>query len=311
MGGLVSRYYLEVLGGWRDTRTLITFGTPYRGSLNAVDFLALGFKKFFGLVDLTDVMRSFTSVYQLLPIYPCLDIGDGKLLRLTEAPGLVPGLDPDAVTAARQFHAEIEDAVAQHANDTEYVEHGYRIRSVIGIEQPTNQSAVWSGGALSVLRTYDGKDLGGDGTVPRVSASPQEVKSDERAMFASTKHASLQNTDAVLTQIRGWVTGVDLGTFKVGAPITLSVDMDDVYPMGAPVRVRVQPSSPTLDLHFSLTWVAGPTTPSTLTTATTMPLGDGPREAELLAPAPGCYSVHVSGSDDVEPVTDLVVVAPA
>src|SRR4051794_20279566 len=34
MGGLVARYYLEVLGGWRDTRRLITFGTPYRGSLN-------------------------------------------------------------------------------------------------------------------------------------------------------------------------------------------------------------------------------------------------------------------------------------
>ena len=42
MGGLVARYYLEVLGGWRDTRKLITFGTPYRGSLNAVDFVANG-----------------------------------------------------------------------------------------------------------------------------------------------------------------------------------------------------------------------------------------------------------------------------
>ena len=51
MGGLVSRYYLEVLGGWRDTRRLITFGTPYRGSLNAVDFIAHGFTRFFGLVD--------------------------------------------------------------------------------------------------------------------------------------------------------------------------------------------------------------------------------------------------------------------
>jgi pimeloyl-ACP methyl ester carboxylesterase len=51
MGGLVSRYYLEVLGGWRDTRRLITFGTPYRGSLNAVDFVANGFSKFFGLIS--------------------------------------------------------------------------------------------------------------------------------------------------------------------------------------------------------------------------------------------------------------------
>ena len=40
MGGLVSRYFLEVLEGWRDARALLTFGTPYRGSLNALDALA-------------------------------------------------------------------------------------------------------------------------------------------------------------------------------------------------------------------------------------------------------------------------------
>ena len=34
MGGLVARYFLECLEGWRDTRQLVTFGTPYRGSLN-------------------------------------------------------------------------------------------------------------------------------------------------------------------------------------------------------------------------------------------------------------------------------------
>src|SRR5574341_2555668 len=31
MGGLVARYWLEVLEGWPDCRALITFGTPYRG----------------------------------------------------------------------------------------------------------------------------------------------------------------------------------------------------------------------------------------------------------------------------------------
>src|SRR5262249_25461848 len=28
MGGLVARYFLECLDGWRDTRLLLTFGTP-------------------------------------------------------------------------------------------------------------------------------------------------------------------------------------------------------------------------------------------------------------------------------------------
>jgi triacylglycerol esterase/lipase EstA (alpha/beta hydrolase family) len=56
MGGLVSRYYLEVLEGWQDSRALFTFGTPYRGSLQAVNFLANGYKQLF--LDLTEVMRS-------------------------------------------------------------------------------------------------------------------------------------------------------------------------------------------------------------------------------------------------------------
>jgi hypothetical protein len=38
MGGLVSQYFLEVMGGWKDTRALVTFGTPYRGSLNALGY---------------------------------------------------------------------------------------------------------------------------------------------------------------------------------------------------------------------------------------------------------------------------------
>jgi alpha-beta hydrolase superfamily lysophospholipase len=28
MGGLIARYHLEVMGGWKDARALISFGTP-------------------------------------------------------------------------------------------------------------------------------------------------------------------------------------------------------------------------------------------------------------------------------------------
>lgn len=89
MGGLVARYYLEVLEGLRDCRALITFGTLYRVSLNALDFLANGYKRLF--VDLTEVMRSFPSAYQLLPIYKALRVGS-DYVRVAEATG-VPGVD--------------------------------------------------------------------------------------------------------------------------------------------------------------------------------------------------------------------------
>jgi triacylglycerol esterase/lipase EstA (alpha/beta hydrolase family) len=59
MGGLVAQYYLEVLGGWADCRALITFGTPYRGSVQAVQYLVNRYKKL--RVDLIETMRSFPS----------------------------------------------------------------------------------------------------------------------------------------------------------------------------------------------------------------------------------------------------------
>ena len=89
MGGLVARWYLECLGGWQDTRALITFGTPHRGSLNAVDFLVNGFVKKLGplkVADLSRLLRSLTSVYQLLPIYPCVDVGAGEPARRRDRP---------------------------------------------------------------------------------------------------------------------------------------------------------------------------------------------------------------------------------
>ncbi|WFU19455.1 hypothetical protein [Bradyrhizobium sp. CB3481] len=73
MGGLVARHYVECLKGWKMTTTILSFGTPYKGSGNALGFLCNGFAWKIGPVkafDGTDVLRSFDSVYQLLPTYP-------------------------------------------------------------------------------------------------------------------------------------------------------------------------------------------------------------------------------------------------
>jgi pimeloyl-ACP methyl ester carboxylesterase len=110
MGGLIARHYLEVLEGWRSCRALITFGTPYRGSLNALNFLANGYKKLF--VDLTAAMRSFPSVHQLLPIYKALRLGE-DYVRVAETRN-VPGVDVNLAKDALIFHPEIEDKVKAH-----------------------------------------------------------------------------------------------------------------------------------------------------------------------------------------------------
>lgn len=318
MGGLVSRYYLEVLGGWKNTRALITFGTPHRGSLNALDFLANGFRKAFGLVDLTDLVRSFPSMYQLLPIYKCVDTGHGELAYIADVAEQISGLDPEAVRAARTFHQEIEDAVAANRQLDEYHERGYLLKSVMGIEHPTKLSAFLGESGLTMLESFIGTNPGGDGTVPRASTFPMEIEreADLAAMSAGTRHSSLQNADAVLTQLKGWLTPVALTNWRAGAPVWLSVALDDVYRVGDPVTVSVLPSAATDKIHYRLEQLSRPGVESEQDVALvppvtgTVPASDGPTNLEIPTSDSGLYRLTLDGGVDVEPVNDLVVVAP-
>jgi hypothetical protein len=218
MGGLVCRYFLECLDGWKDTRLLVTFGTPYRGSANALGFLANGMaKKLLGLTvaDLSPLLRSFTSVYQLLPIYPCYDGGDGTLARVAEADG-VPNVDRARAADALAFHREIEAAVDGHLKDQAYLDAHYEILPIVGTFQPTNHSGVRRGDAVEMLRTIGGTDPDGDSTVPLPSATPLELSEDPREMYANERHGSLQNNDGVLVQLMQRVMRDQrsLGSFK-------------------------------------------------------------------------------------------------
>ncbi|SRR6266540_5434058 len=147
------------------------------------------------------MVGSLTAVYQLLPIYPCYDVGGGKLVRVGETD--VPNINRERAVAAREFHEEIRRAVEAHEQEEEYLRGRYAIRPVIGTFQPTAQSAKARGDGVALIGSYEGVDQDGDGTVPRVSATPIEVEHEENAMFAAQRHASLQNDDPVLTQLAG------------------------------------------------------------------------------------------------------------
>jgi pimeloyl-ACP methyl ester carboxylesterase len=249
MGGLVSRYYVEVLDGWRDCRALITFGTPFRGSLSALGALAHGYKQLF--LDLTELARSFTSIHQFLPIYPVLRVG-GEYQRIAETDN-VPGVDPVRAQAALKLHREIEAAVNQNLKDPDY-RTGFKTLPVVGTRQPTDQSAVLVGGQVTITRSAPPilpADLAdGDGTVPRVSAIPIELSTEYRETFVVEQHGALQNHPAVLQHLRdrivqmghpgiGAIRDVGIESEAEGQP-ALSLDVDDLYVPGEPVHVRAE-----------------------------------------------------------------------
>lgn len=309
MGGLVARYFIEVLGGWRDTRALLTFGTPYRGSLNALQTLVDGVRTGpFGMVDLSAFVRSLTAMYQLLPIYPCYDNGAGRLERVGEISG-IPNLDADRAKAALAFHHEIQDAVTRNRQEVGAADERYRISPIVGIEQPTLQSALGGTSKVKFLASHDDRDDRGDGTVPRVSAMPIEQGADE-AMYAGARHASLQNADAVLVQLKGFVTSLslDLGPFKAVAPtrVQLGLDVDDAYWSNQDVTFTVTPSRPGSQV---LRAVAENCADGAVRDAVgLLATSTGMVRGRLKPLEPGVYRLRIIGNGAVNPVSDVFTV---
>jgi hypothetical protein len=311
MGSLVARWFLHKLGGWRDTRLVVTFGAPYRGSINPIDFMSNGFrKKFLGitLLDLTPMARSLTGLYQMSATYECIDTGDGTLRRLGEVAG-VPGIDPARAKDALAFMDAMREAAKANVATDEYKEHGPLLLPVVGVFQPTRLSARVSGDRLEILNTLDGKDPAGDGTVPRASATPHELQGQGREVYMGEAHSKLQNWEPTLVQIRGAITTdeVDWDAFQL-PEVRHGLEVDDLYAAAEPIEFRVRTQDPALELSVTVTARS-----SGAPLRITAPAGEEWRKIKLDGLAPDVYDITVADSVGAgKPVSDIVVVsAPA
>jgi len=197
MGGLVARYYVEMLGGWESCRALITIGTPHRGAIGALDAISNGFKK--RIDDFSDLVRSFSSTYQLLPIGQVVDV-DGAFVRVAESPKPLPNVDQERAKEARdEFHVAMKEAHDKRKDQANYRQ---LLIPWAGTRQDTHQSARHMGN--KVLPCYDPPlglhaDLAdGDGTVPRVSATPPGLENKQLERFAVERHGWLTNDKITL-----------------------------------------------------------------------------------------------------------------
>ena len=196
MGGLVTRHYLEVRGGWESCRALITLGTPYRGAVNALNSLVTGYQ--LAGVDLTEVLRTCTAAYQLLPTYQMIDLGEPEVARVVDVS--LDGIDPQKAREARAFHTQIQEQIAKRP------ERRYLIFYIAGVDQITLQSALLEGTTLQALEEIPAEwatHLGtGDGTVPYVSAIPPELSDDPRGSYTvPALHAMLPSNEEILRHV--------------------------------------------------------------------------------------------------------------
>lgn len=296
MGGLVARWFLEMESGREITRRLLTIGTPYQGSINALDNLVNGFSKGLGplRVNLTELVRSFPSTYQLLPTFPSIDVGNGLLQKLTEIS--VPNLELTRVKEAASFHQRISDAVQ---NDV------YDLTIIKGHVQPTAQSARITGNQIEPLRMYKDKNVGGDGTVPRPSSHPPEwTEGDAKSIFAAQIHGSLQNTDGVLEQLYGVLTG-HLGQWMGAEPIGLDIPSIVNVREALPIVAISDAIDETLALQAVVEDESGEKIgdPQLLNNA-----GQGRYEGECKGLPPGSYRITVESAVSQRPVEAVTAI---
>ncbi len=127
-----------------------------------------------------------------------------------------------------QFHLDIDAAVeARQAN-------GYAIHPIVGILQPTSQSARFQNGSVRMVPSHAGVDSSGDGTVPRVSATPLELADQGREIYAPDQHGSLQNGIGPLTQVIGASGPCPTSTFRAGGG-GFGLEIDEVFAADEPI----------------------------------------------------------------------------
>ncbi|WP_405976920.1 lipase/acyltransferase domain-containing protein [Streptomyces sp. NBC_00158] len=315
MGGLVAKYYLDVLGGWEHCRALITFGTPFRGTLAALDLLANGVHVLGTRLNaVADVLGAFTSVHQLLPRYPVL---------LDRRPGTPPGqgpghvhrspvrlgtLDPARATDAyEQFHRRMD----RHSPGP-----AAPLLPIVGYGHRTPQTAVFDGTRLRI--TTDPAALGaerrqfatGDRSVPAVSAIPVELSERSTWGWENATHSTIHATRDVLERLlrllaSGGNVLADLqspgdpppgtddarGFFPLAPdPHALGLEVGDVHAAGRPVVLTCRGHGITTGPHPPTLALSPPCPPDRIT----LDEHGGAARWTVTGLAPGTHEVTVS-----------------
>jgi pSer/pThr/pTyr-binding forkhead associated (FHA) protein/pimeloyl-ACP methyl ester carboxylesterase len=162
LGTLVSRFYVERLGGQRRVERLILMGGPHQGVPKAAASLVLGPNLLpFGLMGdrLRDVMATFPSSYQILATYPCAVDQNGKRYDLFAMDAWLTEAQRPLIAAARDFRRELGHETSVPAVSI----FGYGLETITGLKLQHGL-----GDVLSQFKLMAEPD--GDSTIPKLSS---------------------------------------------------------------------------------------------------------------------------------------------
>jgi pSer/pThr/pTyr-binding forkhead associated (FHA) protein len=110
LGTLVTRYYVERLGGKQFVERIILMGGPHYGTPKALAGILNGPGMLpFGMGDerMRAVLATFPSSYQILPTYPCVVDQNGNYIDVLKDESWLPEWQRPFLSAARAFQREV------------------------------------------------------------------------------------------------------------------------------------------------------------------------------------------------------------
>jgi pSer/pThr/pTyr-binding forkhead associated (FHA) protein len=162
LGTLVSRYYIERLGGKDKVGRVVLIGGPHQGTPRIATDLIQGVGLLpFGLFGdrLLDVIKTFPSVYQILPTYPCAIDQNGRPIDLLADEQWLPAEQIPLLRLAREFRAELGTRSSVPAVSV----FGYGLETVTDLQVTRAGDGRWSKLAFKAKP-------GGDNRIPEHSA---------------------------------------------------------------------------------------------------------------------------------------------
>jgi Lecithin:cholesterol acyltransferase len=242
LGGLIARYWLGPLGGWRDCRALITIATPHQGVPKALDWLLNGVRvKSVALRSATEVLREWPSSYDLLPSYPAVLSAASKPLRPLELDAVSGSTLAPRVRRAAETAAETAVSWSALAGRGE----APSLTAVLSRRHATPNRAEVVGGQLRVTRDdpewLPHRGWRGDGTVPAISAIPPQAH-DLREV--PDRHQAMASAAVIVDILREYARArARPGPRQPGAP-AVDLEFDEVALARQPMTVVASLSSP-------------------------------------------------------------------
>ena len=250
MGGLIASWWWAFLSEGIEVDQIITLGTPFRGAAKALNVLVNGMHIGPCAVPqaVTDTVRTWDSVFDLLPHYQVVD-GNTRCRYPYELPSGITsavagfaGKARKAYQENQRLHKALVNKVAESGSNpfTVYYSQGHATLGHASINTHSNQLVVAKGNPRAIPASWDG----GDGTVPMFSTIPDVVERDvSRWRRLAGKHQDLVEEKSVFEHLSEYSrtrlpAAARGGGYEVSA--YLQLDLDDVVLAGTEAEVRIR-----------------------------------------------------------------------